>query len=155
MALAHLCFDNRKLSKQICLRLLKQIVFSDYDKVKPCIEVVNTLLIIKDSKEVDLQRMRLEWILGFAFLKWTQKADFKIVVGLETTNCHSIKEEIYAMKSMLTYDSENDSALLQLLWRYHGRMDQYTVNCLEDLSKVMTQDESIRKYLSEQPGPTY
>jgi|ERR1740130_2089117 len=34
-------------------------------------------------------------------------------------------------------------------------MDQYTVNCLEDLSKVMTQDESIRKYLSEQPGPTY
>jgi len=54
MALAHLCFDNKKLSKQICLRLLKQIVFSDYDKVKPCIEVVNTLLIIKDSKLVEL-----------------------------------------------------------------------------------------------------
>jgi len=33
---------------------LKQIVFSDYDKVKPCIEVVNTLLIIKDSKLVEL-----------------------------------------------------------------------------------------------------
>lgn len=59
------------------------------------------------------------------------------------------------MKSMLTYNSENDSALLQLLWRYHGRMDQYTVNCLEDLSKVMTQDEAIRMYLAEQPGPTY
>jgi len=55
LALSHLCFDNRKLSKTICLRLLKQIVFSDYDKVKPCIEVVNTLLTIKDSKEKDLQ----------------------------------------------------------------------------------------------------
>lgn len=51
MALAHLCFDNKKLSKRICLRLLKQIVFSDYDKVKPCIEVVNTLLTIKDHAE--------------------------------------------------------------------------------------------------------
>jgi len=56
--------------------------------------------------------MRLEWILGFAFLKWTQKADFKISVGLETTNCHNLKDEMYAMKSMLTYDSENDAALL-------------------------------------------
>jgi hypothetical protein len=72
-ALAHLCFDNTKLSKVICLRLLKLIVFSDYDKVKQCIEVVNTLLTIKDHQEPSLQRKRLEWILGFSFLKWTQK----------------------------------------------------------------------------------
>jgi len=53
-ALAHLCFDNAKLSKVICLRLLKLIVFSDYDKVKQCIEVVNTLLTIKDHQEPTL-----------------------------------------------------------------------------------------------------
>jgi len=53
-ALAHLCFDNMKLSKQMCLRLLKLIVFSDYDKVKPCIEVVNTLLTIRDYEDPNL-----------------------------------------------------------------------------------------------------
>jgi len=44
------------------------------------------------------------------------------------------------MKSMLTYDPENDNSLLHLLWRYHGRMDQYTVNCLEDLTRAMSKD---------------
>lgn len=34
-------------------------------------------------------------------------------------------------------------------------MDQYTVNCLDDLTKVMAKDEGIRNYLAEQPGPTY
>lgn len=56
---------------------------------------------------------------------------------------------------MLTYDPDNDNALLHLLWRYHGRMDQYTVNCLDDLTRVMVEDEGIRKFLAEQPGPTY
>ncbi len=48
-ALAHLCFDNHKISKAVCLRILKLIVFSDYDKVKPYIEIVNILLTIKDN----------------------------------------------------------------------------------------------------------
>jgi len=70
-ALAHLCFDNVKLSKKICSRLLKLIVFSDYDKVKNCIEIVNTLLSIKDRANPSLQRKRLEWVFGFGFLKYT------------------------------------------------------------------------------------
>lgn len=53
------------------------------------------------------------------------------------------------MKSMLTYDPVNDNSLLHLLWRYQGRMDQYTVNCLDDLTRVMAQDEGIRSYLAE------
>lgn len=53
------------------------------------------------------------------------------------------------MKSMITYDPENDSCLLLLLWRYHGRMDTYTVNCLEDLSKIMAKDDAVRDYLAE------
>jgi hypothetical protein len=75
-------------------------------------------------------------------------------VGLETAY-HNLKEEIHMMKSMLTYDPENDNSLLHLLWRYQGRMDQYTVNCLDDLTKVMQQDSGLREYLAEQSGPTY
>lgn len=147
-ALAHICFDNAKLSKQICLRLLKIIVASEYDKVKPCIEIVNTLLTIRDHADPSLQRKRLEWILGFGFLKWTQKDDIKIGVGLETA-FHNVKEEIYQMKSMLTYNPDDNDALLHLLWRYHGRMDQYTINCLDDLTRVMMEDEGIRAFLAE------
>jgi hypothetical protein len=116
-ALAHLCFDNHKMSKTICLRILKLIVFSDYDKVKPYIEVVGTLLTIKDKRQVSLQRKRLEWVLGFSYLKWVQKDDARILVGMELT-FHNIKEEVYRMKSMLTYDSDNDNSLMYLLWRY-------------------------------------
>ena len=62
----------------------------------------------------------------------------RIQIGLESTCTHDIKEVMFQMKSMLTYDPENDSSLIQLLWRYHGRVDTYTVKCLEDLTSVMS-----------------
>lgn len=104
------------------MRILKLIVFSDYDKVKPYIEIVNTLLTIKDKNLASLQRKRLEWVLGFSFIKWVQKDDASIKVGLELTY-HDLKEEVYKMKSMLTYDADNDNSLMNLLWRYQGSMD--------------------------------
>ena len=67
-ALSHICFHNEKLSKEIFRRLLKIIVFSDYDRVHPCIEIINNMLTIKDSEL--LQRKRLEWVFGFGFLNW-------------------------------------------------------------------------------------
>lgn len=38
-------------------------------------------------------------------------------------------DEAYGFKSCLIADP-NDDSLLHLLWRYKGRMDVYTVNCL-------------------------
>lgn len=34
-------------------------------------------------------------------------------------------------------------------------MDQYTVNCLDDLTKVMLKDRSVMQYIAELPAPTY
>ena len=59
------------------------------------------------------------------------------------------------MKSMVTYDPENESSLLHLLWRYQGRMDTYTVNCLEDLVQIISHDDDIKQYFAELPGMTY
>lgn len=56
---------------------------------------------------------------------------------------HNLKEEVIMLKSMLTYDPENDNSLLHLLWRYQGRMDTYAINCLEDLTSIMCADVSI------------
>lgn len=48
-ALTHLCFDNEKLSKKVCKFLLKSIVNSDYEKIKPYLGIVSQLLKIKDK----------------------------------------------------------------------------------------------------------
>jgi hypothetical protein len=68
-ALTHLCFDNEKLSKKVCKLLLKAVVNSDYDKIKPYLVIVSQMLQIKDSENKNLKLKRLEWIFGFAFLK--------------------------------------------------------------------------------------
>lgn len=67
---------------------------------------------------------------------------------------HSLSDECIAFKSSLIQDTVDD-ALLHLLWRYKGRMDTYTVNCLLNLLALIAQDEVIAQYFSELPGPTY
>jgi hypothetical protein len=96
--------------------LLKAVVNSDYDKIKPYLVIVSQMLKIKDNENKNLQRKRLEWIFGFGFLRSVQ-TESNVRVGMETT-FHNIKEEIFMMKSMITYDPENESSLLHLLWRY-------------------------------------
>lgn len=66
----------------------------------------------------------------------------------------SATDEVYTFRSALIYDSVDD-ALLHLLWRYKGRMDAYTVNCLHSLLNLIAQDDKVAAYFSEVPGPTY
>ena len=65
-----------------------------------------------------------------------------------------MNDEAYQYRSSLLYDSIDD-ALLHLLWRYKGRMDAYTVNCLFSLLNLIAVDETIADYFSEIPGPSY
>lgn len=120
-ALAHICYKNEKRSKEIFKRLMKIIVFSDYNRVQPCIEIINYLLTIRDCPL--LQRKRLEWVFGFGFLVFeTVPYTTNVAVGMEIDN-YAVKKEVVMLKSMLTYDPENNNSLLHLLWRYQGRMD--------------------------------
>ena len=50
-ALAHLCFGNRKLSKQICELVLRAIVVSDYQKIDSYLNVVKELVQTQDFDE--------------------------------------------------------------------------------------------------------
>ena len=156
MGLAHLCYCNKKLSKQICTILLKAIVISDYQKIDCYLDVVKELVQTKDfdpKTGESLQKKRLEWIFGFAFLNHIQPSE-RIRVGLDSL-LHNIRGEVYTYKSMLTYDPDNNNSLLHLLWRYQGKMDNYTMSCLGHLSEIITSDESIMEFFSELPGVTY
>lgn len=95
---------------------MKRIVRSDYSCVQPCIEIINYLLKIKDDDL--LQRKRLEWVFGFGFLVFEPVPESnKVTVGMEI-NSYAVKKEVMMMKSMLTYDPDNNNSLLHLLWRY-------------------------------------
>ena len=75
-------------------------------------------------------------------------------IGLDAIN-FEIKGEVFLFRSALTYDSTNNESLLHLLWRYQGRMDQFTLTCLNVLINIITSQESIMEFFSNLPGPTY
>ena len=56
---------------------------------------------------------------------------------------------------MLTYTPDDDSCLLHLIWRYQGKMENYTMTCLEHLIAILASDERIMEFFSNLPGATY
>jgi len=88
---------------------------------------------MKDS----LQCLRLELIFGVPLMNFSGQYEFdqslsiqnsSIKMGLQTvTTLH--QDEIFSFYCCY-YHFNADDALLNLLWRYKGRIDSYTVNCL-------------------------
>ena len=63
-------------------------------------------------------------------------------------------DDVYHILSGL--DARNhDDALLNMLWRYKGRMDSFTLACLHSLCELLTADEVIAGYFSRLPAPNY
>ena len=56
---------------------------------------------------------------------------------------------------MLTYDPDNTNSLLHLLWRYQGRMEDFTMTCLNCLADIVTNSEEAMEFFSNLPGVTY
>ena len=60
------------------------------------------------------------------------------------------------MKSMVTYDSNTNTSLLQLLWRYKEQLDyNYVLNVMADLAGIIATDSFIQEFFSELPSLTY
>ena len=119
-ALAHLCYGDKKLSKQICELVCRDIV-SNYMNIRYYLNVMNELLVIsdKDSKTGEsLKRRRLEWIFGFSYLNSTFN-DSGIKIGLESAD-QKITAPIYTYRSMATYDSDAKKSILQLLYTHEA-----------------------------------
>lgn len=69
-ALAHLCYGNKKLSKQLCELVCRDIA-ANYQSIQYYLNVMNELLILsdKDTKTGEpLKRRRLEWIFGYSYM---------------------------------------------------------------------------------------
>ena len=154
--IAHLAYKSADFTVRVSRVLLHGISRNDYEKVKNYLDVVNALALVKD----ELQTARLEWLFGFGSLvshtssvPLTNNED-EVLTKVGVKVLHSLSDECFAFKSSLIHDTVDD-ALLHLLWRHKGRMDTYTVNCLQSLLALIAQDEVVAKYFSELPGPTY
>ena len=63
-------------------------------------------------------------------------------------------EDVFQISTGL--DARNhDDALLNLLWKYQGRMDSFTLTCLEFLGDLLAADEAIAEYFSNLAAPNY
>ena len=78
----------------------------------------------------------------------------EVLTKIGVSQLHSLSDEAYSFKSALIQDSIDDS-LLHLLWRYKGRMDTYTVNCLYGLLNLISLDDYVAEFFSKLPSPTY
>ena len=96
--------------------------------------------------------MRLEYLFGFPFVMHI-KTENSIQYGAPIMRKKNF-EEVTQISSGL--DARNhDDALLSLLWKYKGRMDSFTLTCLESLGEILGTDETIASYFSELPAPSY
>lgn len=63
-------------------------------------------------------------------------------------------ENVYSIASGL--DSRNHSdALLEVLWKYKGRLHSFTLTSLQSLCNLLAKDEVIANYFSELPAASY
>jgi hypothetical protein len=94
----------------------------------------------------------LEYLFGFAYIMHINE-NGQIQYGAPNMAKKKF-EEVYQISSGV--DARNhDDALLSLLWKYKGRMDSFTLTCLQSLGELLSLDEVIADYFSELPAPNY
>ena len=156
-ALAHVCYGNKKLSKDIFLITLKALVISEYNRISQYLRVVQSIIALDDSDHESgksLLARRFEWIFGFPYLNVGYHVDEKHKIGLDSLN-NNIRGEVITYQSMLSHDPHSNNSLLHLLWRHKNRNENYTMQCLNSLADIVTSSEKIMELFSNLPGVTY
>lgn len=152
-----MCYANKNLTKEVLRNALSTLVASNYNRISQYLQIVRNLITLddKDAKTNELlQIRRFEWIFGFPYHNCGLEEGETHRIGLDSL-FHNIKGEVYSYRSMLTYDHEANNCLLHLLWRYKGRMETYTLECLSSLSDIITSSDHIMELFSVLPGVTY
>lgn len=97
---------------------------------------------------------RLEYLFGFGFLMHTKSDDSQYFqYGAEIMR-NTTAQEVFSICTPVDTRIFDD-CLLNLLWRYKGRMDSFTLSCLESLGDLILQDELILNFFSNIPAPNY
>lgn len=137
-AIAHWCHENFDFSQIVGLIYLNGINTSSNEKVKYYLEGIKPFLMINDK----FTKTRLEWLLGNTTLSFNKIfAPINELLDVGYTTLDSIQEECNTYLSPLAHNNSDDTILV-LLWRYKGRMDVYTVQCLSALLSLMAESDA-------------
>ena len=149
-ALAHLCYQDIRFTRKVTKKLLKSVSYSNSDQVERLLVVIVALAGVKDEYQVP----RLEYLFGYGYLMHVQSPEHEVLqYGLQVTRQKSF-DDVYHILSGL--DARNhDDALLNMLWRYKGRMDSFTLACLHSLCELLATDAVIAGFFSRLPAPNY
>lgn len=102
----------------------------------------------------EYQLHRLEFLFGFGFIMHVKSDDNEMLqYGAEVMR-NTTSQEVYAICSPVDTRIYDD-ALLNLLWKYKGRMDSFTLSCLESLGNIILKDDLICDFFSKIPAPHY
>lgn len=149
-AMAHLCYDNLKFSRKVAKILLKTISYSSNEQVERLLKIIEQIAQVPDQYAVH----RLEFLFGFGFIGHIKTDTHEIPQYGAQVMLLSKDQDVYRVSSGL--DARNyDDALLNMLLKYKGRMEGFTLRCLESLGELLVKDSVIRAYVSSLPASNY
>lgn len=104
----------------------------------------------------DFKNQRTEWILGYSSLNTSNAMPNKVnKFGL--SQAHYLSNDIYTYLTPLNEKKQysQNNSLLQILWRYANKMDNYIVYALSSFLQIVVLDEHLMRYLISINPPTY
>lgn len=149
-ALSHLCYRNIKFSRKVSKKLLKAVSYSSNDQVVRHLGILLKIAQIQDEFQVH----RLEFLFGFGCIMLVRREDNPLAQYGADVMRNTISHEVYTICTPIDARIFDDS-LLNLLWKYKGRMDSFTITCLESLGNLVLNDDLILNFFADIPAPNY
>ena len=140
--IAHVCYKNRRSSKQACKIILKAINDFEVSKIPQYFDLLVELLTMED----EYQPLRIEWILGYQ--QPTVRAEYGLAAVVD------IADEVNCYVSPLGVERKDDP-LLQQLWSHRNRYEGFVAQCIKVLLQISAKCECLYEYLKAVPPPTY
>lgn len=138
-----ICRDNLFASEKVTIVLMKGLCKSTFDNVQPYLDVLHEFMLIDDK----YQDLRIKWLIGKQTLAVSTIS--KQIIAL---NSYSMEERIYNFDS--TYYLEAASPLLEPIYQYHRKVENFSIFCLREVFKLCKINEKIRNYIFEWKSPT-
>ncbi len=140
--IAHICYRNRRCSKQACKIIVKAINDFEVAKIPQYFDLLVDLLTMAD----EYQPLRIEWILGY------QQPTVRTEYGL--AGIIDISDEVNAYVSPLGAERRDDP-LLHQLWIHRNRYEGFVSQAIKVLLQIAAKCDRLHNYLEVVPPPCY
>jgi len=137
--ISKLCFDNKKLTKQVCRTLLGGLESHEVTKPNQYFDLICSQLLLKDK----YQNLRLDLLLGYP------QSINKTNYGLADVN--DIEDEVNKYVSPI----DGKKSLLQALYDNRRKCEKAITKTLKVIFTLCFENEAVYNYFKRMPPPSY